>query len=156
MRRPSGLSTRVDVGRFNISRAQVSETYAAAFNDRFPTKYRVLHVSGFTQESAVPLLPALGELGEEYGLISVGLNRTNARALVAAARERNCAERVFVVESVGEKELPYFLALVDVYTSADGTMSAEAFAAGLVVVAQSELGVLRERISGGVNGLLGN
>jgi D-inositol-3-phosphate glycosyltransferase len=103
------------------------------------------------------LIKALSLLGQKYVLIIVG--RGDRAPLINLASDLGVADRLYLIDSVDNDNLPYYHAMADVFCTPSrwegfGIVFIEALASGSSVVVTSDVAPMNEFITDSHNGLL--
>jgi SAM-dependent methyltransferase len=148
------LANRVDLQVFHPCS---DEKLRAEFCDRYPGKYRILHVGRRAPEKNLDtLIRALATLGPDYVCISVGKgDDTEYRRL---AEQCGVSRRCYFVGSVPHAQLPHYYSFCDCMCTPSrsegfGLVFIEALACEAVVVT-SNIAPMNEYITNGVSGIL--
>jgi glycosyltransferase involved in cell wall biosynthesis/SAM-dependent methyltransferase len=148
------FTNRVDLQVFRLCS---DEKLRAGFCDRYPGKYRILHVGRRGREKNLDtLIRALPRLGPDYVCIFVGRgDETEYRRL---AEQCGVGRRCHFIESVPNAELATYYSFCDCACTPSrsegfGLVFIEALACEAVVVT-SDIAPMNEYITSGVSGIL--
>lgn len=148
------IPNRVD---FHVFAPVTDSEVRTAWAERFPGKYRILHVGRRDPvKNLDSLLRALALLDDNYSLIAVG--RGNADPYRTLAAELAVQDRCWFIDSVPSNELPVFYSGCSCMCTPSrnegfGIVFVEALACGAVVVA-SDIAPMNEYIRHEENGVL--
>eukprot|EP01137_Pigoraptor_chileana_P000036 Opistho-2@35539 len=153
------FTNRVDMALFRPLDMNAAENVAFrdSFNERFPGKYRILHIGRKTeQKNPITLIRALAQLGPDYVLIMTGQGDESFLRNEAAAA--GVTRQLHLIQTINNAELPYYLNMARAHCTPSlwegfGVNFIEALATGQVVVT-SDIGPMNEYITDGVSGLL--
>ena len=148
------LPNRVDL---EVFRPLDDPGLRAEFENRFPGRFRVLHVGRKSVEKNLETtIEALALLGSDYVAIFVGSG--DSRDYKALAKRRGVATQCHFVDVVPNEELPAFYSFADCMCTPSlwegfGVVFIEALACGAVVVT-TDIAPMSEYITHGQTGLL--
>jgi glycosyltransferase involved in cell wall biosynthesis len=126
-------------------------------SDKYPFKYRILHVGRKTaQKNPETLIKALKTLGDEYCLLAVG--RGDEEKYVELAEELGVSKQCYFIQSIKNEELARYYSWVDCMCTPSrwegfGIVFIEALACEAIVVT-SDIAPMNEYIKNMINGLL--
>ena len=152
------FSNRVDNTIFNPLTPLRDKNRVALLRLQFPGEIRILSVGRRTlQKNWDTLIKALSLLGQKYVLIIVG--RGDRAPLINLASDLGVADRLYLIDSVDNDNLPYYHAMADVFCTPSrwegfGIVFIEALASGSSVVVTSDVAPMNEFITDSHNGLL--
>lgn len=141
---------------FNIMYPYPAEKLAD-LNNKYPFKYKILHVGRKTEEKNLDtLIKALKILGNEYCMLAVGKGDTEK--YIKLAGEEKVIEQCFFIESIENKELARYYSWADCMCTPSrwegfGIVFIEALACESVVVT-SDIAPMNEYIKHMENGIL--
>jgi len=155
------FTNRVDVNVFRPLRDWVNltnyERKKKEFDNKYPGKYRILHVGRKTeQKNAVTLFKALQILGDDYSAIFIG--QGNMKLYKSWAQQYKVNHRAFLLNRVANEEIAWYLVNSDVHCTPSlwegfGVVFIEALATETMVVT-SNIAPMNEYITDGYSGLL--
>ncbi|AJY69266.1 glycosyltransferase [Geobacter sulfurreducens] len=142
---------------FDTFRHREDDTLRAAFNARFPGRFRILHVGRKSpQKNLDTVIRALAELGPDFACIFVG--QGDVTPYLELARQCGVAGQCHFIESIPNNELPIYYSFCDCMCVPSrwegfGIVFIEALASEAIVVT-ADIPPMNEFVQHGHNGLL--